>query len=307
MARRISHISWYLLEWRWQALVLRYQELSATKRARGSEGCSTVQPFSSNTDDDNDVLPALITDSESSSDSELSSDSDDDPDDSDGTVCVPIPRSFRPIFMDTPVLEFGTWPTDPLKFKQAMCIMYLLRKHHMHASLATWRIAALVHQLRLAHNHPARAGGTSSVPLRRSHYPDADLPAAFHHVPIANATEVGYFHGRDVDISLHGANSDVDPVSIVSSTVTVSAQPCVSPSRPCDAYGGFPGGHCCRTCSRGSPCAARYHTHDSSRLEGPATSSGHRNPPRQIPDFEKNQLFYLRPDLPHSWLFPAHS
>ena len=41
--------------------------------------------------------------------------------------------------------------------------------------------------------------------------------------------------------------------------------------------------------------------------EGPATNSGHRNRPRHIPDFEKNQLFYLRPDLPHSWLFPAHS
>ena len=41
--------------------------------------------------------------------------------------------------------------------------------------------------------------------------------------------------------------------------------------------------------------------------EGPATNSGHRNPPRHIPDFEKNQLFYLRPDLPHCWLFPAHS
>ena len=40
---------------------------------------------------------------------------------------------------------------------------------------------------------------------------------------------------------------------------------------------------------------------------GPATSSGHRNPPRHIPDFEKNQLSNLRPDLPHSWLFPAHS
>ena len=26
-----------------------------------------------------------------------------------------------------------------------------------------------------------------------------------------------------------------------------------------------------------------------------------------IPDFEKNQLFYLRPDLPRCWLFPAHS
>ena len=34
--------------------------------------------------------------------------------------------------------------------------------------------------------------------------------------------------------------------------------------------------------------------------EGPATNSGHRNPPRHIPDFEKNQLFYLRPDFPHS-------
>ena len=36
-------------------------------------------------------------------------------------------------------------------------------------------------------------------------------------------------------------------------------------------------------------------------------NSAHRNPLRHIPDFEKNQLFYLRPDLPHSWLFPAHS
>ena len=34
--------------------------------------------------------------------------------------------------------------------------------------------------------------------------------------------------------------------------------------------------------------------------EGPATNSGHRNPPRHIPDFEKNQLLYLGPDLPHS-------
>ena len=33
--------------------------------------------------------------------------------------------------------------------------------------------------------------------------------------------------------------------------------------------------------------------------EGPATNSGHINPPRHIPDFEKSQLFYLRPDLPH--------
>ena len=41
-------------------------------------------------------------------------------------------------------------------------------------------------------------------------------------------------------------------------------------------------------------------------LEGPATSSGHRNPPRHIPDFEKKQL-YLRPDFPRSWLFPSHS
>ena len=43
--------------------------------------------------------------------------------------------------------------------------------------------------------------------------------------------------------------------------------------------------------------------------EGPATNSGHghRNPPRHIPDFEKNHLFYLRPDFPHSWLSPAHS
>jgi len=41
--------------------------------------------------------------------------------------------------------------------------------------------------------------------------------------------------------------------------------------------------------------------------EGPATNSGHRNPPRHIPDFEKNRLSYLRPDLTHSWLFPAHS
>ena len=41
--------------------------------------------------------------------------------------------------------------------------------------------------------------------------------------------------------------------------------------------------------------------------EGPATSSGHRNPPRHTPDFEKNRLFYLRPDLPHYWRFPSHS
>ena len=37
-----------------------------------------------------------------------------------------------------------------------------------------------------------------------------------------------------------------------------------------------------------------------SQCEGPATNSGLRNPPRHIPDFEKNQLFYRRPDLPHS-------
>ena len=41
--------------------------------------------------------------------------------------------------------------------------------------------------------------------------------------------------------------------------------------------------------------------------EGPATNSGHRNPPRHILDFEENKLFYLRPDLPHSWIFPEHS
>ena len=35
-------------------------------------------------------------------------------------------------------------------------------------------------------------------------------------------------------------------------------------------------------------------------IEGPATNSSHRHPPRHIPDFEKNQLFHLRPDLPHS-------
>ena len=26
-----------------------------------------------------------------------------------------------------------------------------------------------------------------------------------------------------------------------------------------------------------------------------------------FPDFEKNQLFHLRADLPHSWVFPEHS
>ena len=45
---------------------------------------------------------------------------------------------------------------------------------------------------------------------------------------------------------------------------------------------------------------------ESSLIEGPAASSGHRNPPRHIPDFEENQLFHLILDLPH-WLFPAHS
>ena len=35
-------------------------------------------------------------------------------------------------------------------------------------------------------------------------------------------------------------------------------------------------------------------------IEGPATNSGHRNPPSHIPYFEKKQLFNLGPDLPHS-------
>ena len=30
-----------------------------------------------------------------------------------------------------------------------------------------------------------------------------------------------------------------------------------------------------------------------------------RNPPRHIPDFEKNQLSHLRPDLPHSLAIPS--
>ena len=50
----------------------------------------------------------------------------------------------------------------------------------------------------------------------------------------------------------------------------------------------------------------RFHVFEEA-FKGPATSSGHRNPPRHMPDFEKIQLFYVRPDFPHSWLFPAHS
>ena len=58
----------------------------------------------------------------------------------------------------------------------------------------------------------------------------------------------------------------------------------------------------CRTeCCGIGPIAGIY------TCGGPTASSAHRNPPMHIPDFEKRQLFYLRPDLPHFWLFPAHS
>ena len=62
--------------------------------------------------------------------------------------------------------------------------------------------------------------------------------------------------------------------------------------------GGGDSGHCSAT---GAGTKGRFVDRErGSRHEGPATSSGHRNPPWNIPDFEKNQLFYLRPDLPHS-------
>ena len=35
--------------------------------------------------------------------------------------------------------------------------------------------------------------------------------------------------------------------------------------------------------------------------------SGLRTSPIDFPDFEENQLFHLRADLPHSWVFPEHS
>ena len=42
-------------------------------------------------------------------------------------------------------------------------------------------------------------------------------------------------------------------------------------------------------------------------FEGTAIISGLGTSPINFPDFETNQLFHLRTDLPHSWVFPEHS
>ena len=43
-----------------------------------------------------------------------------------------------------------------------------------------------------------------------------------------------------------------------------------------------------------------WHAAGRAACEGPTTNSGHGNPARHVPDFEKSQLFYLRPNLSHS-------
>ena len=42
-------------------------------------------------------------------------------------------------------------------------------------------------------------------------------------------------------------------------------------------------------------------------FEGTAMISGLGTSPIHFLDFEKNQLFNLRADLPHSWVFPEHA